>query len=211
MVVVALLLVSCASETSEPAASPVPSPTGASASPSASASKPFEGVLLPDGIDGVRFGEPVAQALPALVAMFGEPDSDETIRSRDLYGFLAEPGKDGTLRQVAWDPLTVVFLDTTGTLGQEEVPFAAWHSGWTEAVREVTTPEGIGVGSTLAELRAAYGDDLSVPDERGGPCGISWVFQVETPSGSYDGTFSARPVDDDVVVESIGAGQPPSC
>lgn len=200
------------STTSSPASPQAPATTTAGpVSPSHSPGAPIE--LLPDGISSVRFGDPIETALSAFIGRFGAPDEERAAHDPDLWGYLADgPDVDGRIHLATWGPLTVVFLDRSGTIPPAGIPFAAWTMNASgDGEPALTTPEGIGLGSTLADLEAAYPDTLIVPDEPGGPCAISWVFDVDTGEGTYRGTFEDRPVDPGVMVTAIAAGAEPSC
>jgi hypothetical protein len=198
---------------------PTAVPSSATATPMPTASEQAEPtvmrVLRADGLGSARFGEPVGDALPELVAILGEPDEDETDRTPDLRGYLAE-GDVGTARFVRWSGLGVVFLDRSGDLPLQAVPFAAWYLGPGENGISYATAEGVGIGSTAPDLERAYGDRVMVSEEPGGPCALSWVFSVRLPSGTLRGSFEgdthgARPVGERAVVQSLGAGERSSC
>jgi len=170
-------------------------------------------ILLPDGIGEVRFGEATTDALPWFEERFGPPDDVRSAHDPDLWGYLSDgPDVEGRIRIVTWGQLWVVFLDRSGTVAPDALPFAAWALGWGEGDGPaLMTPEAIGLGSTLADLERAYGDALTVPEEPGGACGISWVFTVDATSGPYRGTFEEEPRTSDAEVAAIGAGVEPSC
>lgn len=215
MLVLSVTTAACAGGAGSRSTPPTPTePTTTSSStssPSPSPSDVAKAALLPNGILSARLGDPWFEVVPALTAVFGPADRRVLEQDEQLQGYFADPGAVGTLRTISWDPLTLVFLDRSGELPVPEVPFAAWFSGWSEGTRGFTTPEGIGIGDTLRALEAAYGDSLTVPKRPGGPCGTSWTFVVETPDGTYRGTFDGEPTSDRARIGSIGVGELPSC
>jgi hypothetical protein len=205
----------CGATDVTPNASPVGSPTS-EGPPTPSSTSPASdeaAILQPDGIGEVHFGDPIADALAWFEERFGSPDEIRSAHDPDLWGYLSDgPDLDGRIRIVTWDQLQVVFLDRSGTVAPDALPFAAWTLGWGEGEGPaLVTPQGIGLGSTLANLERAYGDALTVPEEPGGPCAISWVFAVGAPPGPFQGTFGEQPQTSDAEVATIGAGAVPSC
>lgn len=191
-------------------------PTAATAtSSSATSTSPADdpAILLADGVGNARFGDPIDDALTWFEERFGSPDRVRSAHDPDLWGYLSQgPDVAGRIRIVTWGQLQVVFLDRSGEIAPEALPFAAWTMGWGDGDEPwLTTPEGIGLGSTRADLEAAYRVALSVPTEPGGPCGISWVFEVDTDAGPYHGTFAEEPRTPDEAITSIGAGAQPTC
>jgi hypothetical protein len=146
------------------------------------------------------------------VEALGPSGRREVTHDTALRGYLsADPEVPGTLRTIAWGPLMLFFLDRSGEVARDELPFVAWALGWSEGDRRFTTSEGVGLGSRLSDLRAAYGRQLRVPTEPSGPCGIDWVFEIRTSDGSYWGTFTDRPSGDQTRIRSMGSGLQPSC
>lgn len=170
-------------------------------------------ILRPDGLGVAAFGQALDVALPALLARLGPPDEDRSAHDPTLWGYLSESiDVDGRIRLVTWGSLEVVFLDRTGTIPASRIPFAAWNMWALDGTDPaLATPEGIGLGATLADLEAAYGDRLRVPNEPGGPCAISWVFSVDDPAGALRGRFVDEPTTPDVAIDELGAGVEPSC
>lgn len=118
-----------------PAASPTPSP------------EPSEIVLGATGLGPIEFGASRAEVLSDLESRFGAPDEsgpgcelrgpDYTfVRFKDL--FVSFEGD--------------VFVDYNTGVSQDGDP-----------VLDLKTERGIGVGSTVADLKEAYGDRLSIP------------------------------------------------
>ncbi len=84
--------------------------------------------------------------------------------------------------------------------------FVAWDAGPPSgALPPLTTAEGIGVGSSVAELRGAYGQRLQLdPDDPFGP-----VFEITTPPpGRLAGTLTGTGPSD--TVASLSGAPPPA-
>jgi hypothetical protein len=120
-------------------------------------------VLRSDGLGIVDLGDSIDEALTDLNGVLGPPtqtieDSEAMLEpSRGQYGF----GPDQTAIVAIWDDIGLLAAFS-------EYPFyrqdGAMHlSGWisvapSTASNAPRTQEGIGVGSTFAEVHAAYGD-----------------------------------------------------
>jgi hypothetical protein len=105
--------------------------------------------LGPDGIVGlVPLGHDETHALDLLTTTLGPPNEDISFPC---------PGHVGGVRSVRWADLTAFFADATfvGYLDGLHYP----NDG---RLLELTTTEGVGIGSTRSELVAAYGDRLKV-------------------------------------------------
>lgn len=90
----------------------------------------------------------------------------------------------GTLDAMSWDGLDVYFLDSE---------FAGWYLQDPQPV-ELTTPAGIGLGSTRAELEESH-DDVSV---EASSLGTEWM------AGGLSGTLAGD--DEDAQIETLWAG-----
>lgn len=73
------------------------------------------------------------------------------------------------------------------------------------------TEQGIGVGSTLSEGRAIYGDRLQVPPEPD-ECIGGWTYRLTSSTGETElfGTLD-RPPADDALITSANAGVGTGC
>ena len=115
----------------------------------------FSLALGPDGIDGLApLGLDEAHAVTMLTTAFGPPNEDISFPCADPAG---------EMRSVRWADLTAFFMDSqfVGYLDGLHYP----NDGHP---LELTTPEGVGIGSSREELLAAYGDRLEVgppPDD----------------------------------------------
>ncbi len=105
--------------------------------------------LGPDGIDGLApLGLDAEHALAHFETAFGLPNEDVSFPC---------PGHVGGVRSVRWADLTALFADSTfvGYLDGLHYP----NDG---PLLELTTTEGVGIGSTRRELVAAYGDRVQI-------------------------------------------------
>jgi hypothetical protein len=127
-----------ASTTSAPGAT-TPTPTTAPAAVAV--------VLRPDGLGVVAFGATKDATLTALTAAFGPVD--ETGTGCELAG------PDVTTAR--WDELRVQFV------GQMFDSYNVRPANGAEPVLGLKTEAGVGVGSTVAQLQAAYGSRLTIP------------------------------------------------
>ncbi len=125
--------------------------TTASSAPASSAAV----VLKPDGLGDLAFGAGEAEARTALTKALGPPTFDESLP--------AESCSTGATRRVSWGDLTVLLGPGPGG----GLTMVGWTYGTSEPppTPALKTAEGIGVGSTLAQLRAAYGDRVVVSED----------------------------------------------
>lgn len=145
-------------------------------------------VLGPLGLGVVPFGTDAATVLAELEARFGPPVDDRPLGS-------CPSGEVDRLVQFA--ELSVL-ISATGDMAR----FVAWDLGAPSgAVPRLTTAEGVGVGTTLAEARAAYGDRLELsPDD---PFGPGFEVEVDGP-GRLGGTLTGTSASDTVATLSGG-------
>jgi hypothetical protein len=169
LVVLTLLLAACSPQSEAPvasAAAPTPAVTApppatvpavpvAAAEP-APAPKPATLVLRGDGID-----------LGGVIA-FGTP-SDELIRKLTAF-FSQPPGNVASLSDCGEGALEMAGWDNGFTTYSQEGKFTGWASV------DQRTAEGIGFGSTRAELDAAYQPEVTESS-------LGWEFYVDGLSG----------------------------
>lgn len=166
-VMVLVALVSCRSEPEKSATPPADRPTsttttattaGPSSSTSAPATTPGPASLrlAPDGLGTVVFGTAEAQVRTALTTAFGLPDSDDTLPAGSC--------SSGATRSVSWGDLHVLF----GPDGSGRPTAVGWTYGTDDppATPALATAEQITLGSTLAQLRSAYGDRVEVTEDK---------------------------------------------
>jgi hypothetical protein len=131
------------------------SPPSAPTASSVPAGSPAVVVLKPDGIGDLAFGTGEAAARAALTKALGPPTFDESLP--------AEACSTGATRRVSWGDLTVLLGPGSGG----GLTMVGWTYGTSEppASPALRTAEGIGVGSTVAQLRAVYGDGVEVTED----------------------------------------------
>lgn len=168
--------------------------------------------LRGDGLGVVDFGDPVEQVMAVLVTALGSPSSDWTITPipQDVVPAGAEClNQSGGypchfyFRAVDWADFQVRFSDVDG---QSEPHFAGWsQTGGTV----MQTPEGIGIGSSIDDLRRAYGTNLRLPvgaDE----CTGEWYLVISS-SGFVTLVFDKHPSDPSAQVVIVRAGLSSDC
>jgi hypothetical protein len=137
-----------------------------------------QAVLAPDGLGVANFGDPADAAVAKLTAAFGAPQRD----------FAPPDCAPQITRSLEWDALHV-------DLNQAFVGYTYSTAGGPP----IRTAAGIGNGSTVAQLKSAYGSKLALEE------GIeSSTFTLTLPNGRIDGYVSGTEGDDPV--EALYAG-----
>jgi hypothetical protein len=167
-------------------------PVAASSLPTAAPSL----ILGREGVGVAAFGEPADEAIGAVTAVLGEPDQDSGWVEPLSIGACA-----GTeARFVAWGALNLYFSDESPVAAGEPHFFSYSYGSERDlaaAPEGLATPEGIGLGTTVEFLRAAY-DGVVV--EQGEEGLIAPTFYVDDRlSGRLTGG-----ADDDLVTVIIG-------
>ena len=180
-----------------------PSAPASSAPTSASPTSAAALELRVDGLGLVAFGDPMRDALPVLVDALGPPISEIREHGDLPYGY---GGMDATVRRLDFGGLYVVFGDwSTPYRDAGAMHVLGW--GATAAVSgtgtQLETPEGMGVGSSVTDLREAMPSiDLTVDQGCGGP---PWYFWAGPRS--YLVSLSASPSQTDARVVGLFAGE----
>jgi hypothetical protein len=154
-----------APSTSPPSTGPPPPTTTLREPPStapttgATATAAGDRVLAPGGLRGIAaFGEPQDRVVARLRDRFGAPDEDRTWNQSDIQYFGACPTNRN--RFFRWGRLYALFTDgATRYRPAGRWHFFAWYAEGHQAAGSLdpATAAGIRVGSTVAQLRAAYG------------------------------------------------------
>jgi hypothetical protein len=154
-------------------------------------------VLTSDGLDGLAtFGEPQARVEARLRARFGAPNEDRSWNQSVQQEFGVCPGDRH--RFLRWGRLFVLFTDGPTKYS----PAGGWHFfAWYADNHQGTgsldpaTAAGIRVGSTVADLRAAYGGSVRIFK---GPPTAGFV------TGGIHGLLSNTPTSGRVIQLSAG-------
>jgi hypothetical protein len=159
---------------------PVPSVGPATTAPPTTRHPPAKGglVLGARGLGPAAFGQPADQVIAALRAGLGEPDEDRRWDQRKRQRFGVCPGSNH--RFVRWGRLSVLFADgDTGRGHAGRQHLFAWYAQAAKARgKRLATVAGVAVGSSTAQVRAAYGDRATVWGAEGArPAG----FRIGSP------------------------------
>jgi hypothetical protein len=192
------------STTSAPATSTTGPATSASPATSAAPRPTGTVVLRADGLGVVAFGSPEQDAMGALQGRLGPPAERGSWSGATPFGTCPGP-----VRAVRWGRLYVLF--TNGPT--RYAPNGRWHLfAWRVETLQRSkldpqyagptpptappplrgysprTAAGIGVGSTVAELRAAYGSRVRISS---GPPGNIYRFRIgQGAAGELSGSLS---------------------
>lgn len=182
-----------------------PAATSTSAGATATPSPTGELVLRSHGLGVLAFGEPVDTALPLLTdAVGGQPTGDSTTTGEMPQGF------GGTaVRFVEFGRLTVIFSDGAYYRDDGVMHFAGWTLAGTDPTGPAT-PEGVTLGSTVDELRTAFGDELHL-DSAPSECDGRWHFGVGPSALGFEGVLSGPSTDGSSSVTSLSAGAQSEC
>ena len=193
-----------ATPTLEPTPTSTPEPT-----PSLTASLPDALILTPEGLAGAKLGDEPGTAIDAISAVLGPPSLDDDWQdSFSTYGTCPGP----QIRPVGWGPLLFLFTDGTSAFAKTarphlfEIRYSDLYTGeaHTTLPIPVTTQLGITLGSTKADIKAAYGANVTfeveteafAPAFHVGPLGPGGIY------GFLDETNDAA------TVFELGTGEP---
>ena len=124
-------------------------------------------VLSEDGLGDVLLGFPPDVVVADISALFGEPDvdSDWVAAEPNIYGDC--PGRQ--MRAVGWGSLVTIFInEVTDPLGERFFTYTYGYDyngnegGVDPRGLNLTTVDGIGIGSSVVELRSVYGEALAI-------------------------------------------------
>jgi hypothetical protein len=164
--------------------------------------------LTPQGIGEVRFGTDPDTTIAQLTELFGDPDEDsDWVDSFSVFGTC--PGTE--VRVVRWQSLQAFFTDGATEWSPEGIRHFFHYSQSVPVepdapVISITTEEEIRLGSTVAELEGAYGDDVIIVDDP--VFGSTW--QVDPPGADFIGGHLTGTTQEDVVTAingGIGCGE----
>ena len=117
-------------------------------STSTTALTPAALVLAPDGLGAVSFGTQAARALHGLTHAFGRAEN---------VTIIPPAANCGATRTFQWKDFAVLVNEVSAQSGGDP-GLAGWSLGQTPpASADLKTEKGIGIGSTAAAVKAAYG------------------------------------------------------
>ena len=166
-------------------------------------------VLGAGGLGIVQFGDEPDDVIDQLTQEFGPPDQD-TGYTPAFSVFGTCPGEE--VRGVGWGSLLVLFSDGDTGFGSEGTfHFFSYRDqlfdieGRPVESLGLTTAKGVGLGSTVKDLRSAYGGDLTIR-RRSLPGRIDRFF-FETGGGSLGGTLARRTNSVQAFLGGAGCGE----
>lgn len=160
----------------------------------------------------IYFGFDDDETVAAVEDVLGPPSSDSDwvdslSEGWEMFGVCPQPN----VRGVNWGSGGNVSLQLLFTDGDTDFwtggveHFFAYYYADTSDPRGLTTPEGIGVGSTLAELQSAYDPGAIVIDEAFfDPAVGFWSYDMATWTGLWG--YATGQADSDTIT-SINGGQ----
>jgi hypothetical protein len=157
-------------------------------------------VLDAGGLAVVDLGDAYEEAVEGVAARLGAADEDTGwIDASSDFGTC--PGT--VVRMLRWASLRLLFGDGPTEFGENDYHFFYYSqsSVGTDEVLDLRTAEGIGLDSTVLELKAAFGDALTIESTL--QFGVSF-FVEPTGLGLLSGTLSDST--DDGMVTSLGGG-----
>ena len=153
------------------------------------------------GEEWVYFGFDDDDAVTAVAAVLGAPTHDSGwVDSFSVYGTCLSP----VVRGVHWDDFVMLFTQADTDFWTGGVPhFFAYY--FTGARPNLFTTEGIGIGSSVETLEAAYGGPLYTMEESFfDPEDGFWTYDQQAWTGLWGYTTGQSPSD---AITSINGGQ----
>jgi hypothetical protein len=116
-------------------------------------------VLSADGVGAVKFGENSAHTIARFMQALGDPQKNTPLPAGTACG---------ATRRLQWGNFQVLVNEVVSTSGAGRPGFAGWFLGsaGTPAL-DFKTDKGITIGSTVAQLKAAYPDAIVARGEQG--------------------------------------------
>jgi hypothetical protein len=135
-------------------------------------------VLAADGLGpALPFGTQAARTIQALVQALGQPDKNTPLP-------VGQPCE--ATRRLQWGNFQVLVNEVVSQAGAGRPGFAGWYLGAPGApALPFHTDKGIMIGSTVAQLKAAYGTDVNVAMGEQGP-----GYNITTATGIILGALS---------------------
>lgn len=127
--------------------------------------------LSQDGLGDVAFGLSPDEVIAEMAGRFGAPDHDTDWIPAEPNAYGLCPGEK--MRAIGWGSLAAIFIDDgTSDLGGYFYTYTYGYDysentgGVDPRGLDLTTAEGVGLGTTVADLRAAYASDLTVDGDQ---------------------------------------------
>ena len=158
-----------------------------------------EVVLGGDGLEVAEFGDDPEEAIAALTGALGDPDEDTGWTGSGDSQFGTCPGT--VVRGIRWQTLWALFTDGETEWENDDPHFFAFqHASFFDPSADMglVTEEGIGLGSSRAELEDSYGDRVIVDFDQASD---AWAFQIDDPPEAILGSLTGEAATD--VVESM--------
>ena len=144
----------------------------------------------------LAFGEESEVVLNALTAALGNADHDTGWRKDDTC-------EGSSTRRVTWGDLELVFTKGANGLEPDTLTFQQWHiRAYSTLTAKMVTPEGIGVGSTVGELKHAYPETKVTRARSSDEAGI---YLTRPEGGPFIQGFT-KDTDDKSAITSMWAG-----
>lgn len=178
-------------------------PTTTDAPPVEPATVELTRVGIQAGDVWVPFSEDDDVAVAAIEAVLGAPTKDTGwIPAWGDYGACPEP----MMRAVEWGSLITLYTTAATDFWFPEgvEHFYAFNYYDNAPPNGLMTPDGIGVGSTLGELKAAYPGEIEVDEAFFDPSLGFWSYRLATWTGMWG---YATGLADDSTITSINGGQ----
>jgi hypothetical protein len=148
-------------------------------------------VLAGDGVGPLKFGTNAANTIRRLMDALGQPEKNQPLPAGTACA---------ATRRLQWGNFQVLVNEVGGSSGAGRPGFGGWFLGATTgAPLDFKTEKGIGLGSTVGQIKAAYGTDVTVARGESGP-----GFTVTVPGGILLGQLDA--LTDAGKVKNIQAG-----
>ena len=150
----------CSKDKKDDATTTTTAPTTTSTTPPTTALLTKEQIVLSaDGVGAVKFGENSAHTIARFMQALGDPQKNTPLPAGTACG---------ATRRLQWGNFQVLVNEVVSTSGAGKPGFAGWLLGAPGgAPLDFKTDKGIGVGSTVAQLKAAYPDAVVARGEQG--------------------------------------------
>ncbi|HEV3365643.1 MAG TPA: hypothetical protein VG795_16185 [Acidimicrobiia bacterium] len=146
-------------------------------------------VLGDEGVGPVTFGTNAAHTIARFMQALGPGEKNQPLPAGQPCG---------ATRRVVWANFQILVNEVTSMSGAGKPGFAGWFLG-SPGPHDFKTEKGIGIGSTVAALKAAYGTDVVIARGESGP-----AFTVTAAKGIITGQLDGQ--GDNNKIKNIQAG-----